>query len=50
MSGQPREKAQKLLAALYEAIARKKVAPEEIAEIRARLPTKHVESRRRRPH
>jgi hypothetical protein len=48
MSEQPREKVQKLLAALYGAIARKKVTPEEIAEIKARLETKAAWPRRRR--
>ncbi len=48
MSEQPREKVQKLLAALYSAIARKRVTPEEIAEIRARLSVKPHGPRRRR--
>jgi hypothetical protein len=45
MSEQSREKAQKLLAALYGAIARKKVTPEDIAEIKARLPAKQPKPR-----
>ncbi len=48
MAEQPNEKVQKLLAALYSAIARRKVTPEEIAEIKARAPAKLAPMRRRR--
>ncbi len=49
MSERSHEKAQRLLAAIYSAIARKRVTPEEIAEIRAKLPPKPHGPRRRRP-
>ncbi len=48
MSQQPSEKVHKLLSALYSAIARRKVTPEEIAEIKARLSVKAAQARRRR--